>query len=86
MFGMKLPVKRPTIATRGLMSPEGNNYAHYQSDADGLRDLFLWMDYVKFPTSVKDSNEYAERLKGKSYFGASLVLYQKNLKYWYDKG
>lgn len=89
MFGMKLPVKRPTVATKGLPSPGSeanggapNYYAHYLSDADSLRDLFLWMDYVNFPTTVKDSNQYAVELKNRSYYGADLVSYQKNLDYW----
>ena len=82
MFGMKLPEKRPTVATQGMKSPEGNYYAHYTSDAESLRDLFLWMDYVSFPVTVSGPDEYASRLKDKSYYGASLASYQSALKNW----
>src|SRR6478609_10827242 len=75
MFGMNFPTVRPTVATKGG-TYEGMTKAHYTSDAESLKDLLLWMDYVKFPVSVKDSDEYASRLKDKSYFGASLASYQ----------
>jgi len=79
LFGMKLPTRRPTVATKGLMSPEGNYYAAYSSDGESIRDLFLWMDYTKFPTMVKNANEYASELKQRAYFGDSLANYQNAL-------
>jgi len=85
-FGMKLPVKRPTVAAGpGLMSPEGNNYAHYNSESDSVTDLLLWMEYTKFPTSVNDSQEYTRELKSRNYFGVSETVYIKNINYWLNK-
>lgn len=82
-FGMKLPVKRPTVAAGpGLMSPEGNNYAHYNSESDSVTDLLLWMEYTKFPVSVDSPEQYTRELKSRNYFGASEVVYLKNIKYW----
>jgi len=82
-FGMKLPVKRPTVAAGpGLMSPEGNNYARYNSESDSVTDLLLWMEYTKFPVAVDSPEQYTMELKSRNYFGSSESAYLKNIKYW----
>lgn len=80
LFGMKMPERRPTIATKGFLSPEGNNYAQYKSDFESLQDLLLWMDFVKFPVRVQSPDEYAKSLKAKSYFGDTVENYTNGLK------
>ena len=86
MFGMKWTQgRRGQVATKGLISPEGNYYAHYSSDVASLRDLLLWMDYAGFPVSVANSDQYAIELKNRGYFTAGLSLYQSNLKVWLNK-
>lgn len=85
-FGMKLPVKRPTVAAGpGLLSPEGNHYAHYNSESDSVTDLLLWMEYTKFPTVVYNSEVYVSELKSRNYFGSSETSYLKNINYWLNK-
>lgn len=85
-FGMKLPVKRPTVAAGpGLLSPEGNHYAHYDSESDSVTDLLLWMEYTKFPVSVDSAETYTRELKSRNYFGSSETSYLKNINYWLNK-
>lgn len=82
-FGMKMPKVRPTTASSpGLLSPEGNNYAYYNSESDSVADLLLWMDYTKFPTRVANAMDYTRELKSRKYFGASEIVYAKNIEYW----
>jgi hypothetical protein len=82
-FGMKMPKVRPTKAIGdGLLSPEGNYYANFRSEADSIADLLLWFDYTKFPTSVTDSSQYVSELKRRGYFGSSETAYLKNINFW----
>lgn len=83
MFGMKwTDGRRGQNAKKGLLSPEGNYYAHYATDSASVFDLILWFEYKGFPVSVKDATEYARELKERNYFGADLEVYVRNLKYW----
>jgi len=82
-FGMKLPRVRPSKAIGpGLMSPEGNNYARYASEIDSLLDLFMWMDYSKFPLAVESSAQYAKELKNRGYYGDTEIAYLRGINNW----
>ena len=82
-FGIKFinsPLQKN--ATKGLLSPEGNHYAHFNSDVDSLVDLLRIFEVKKMPVFVRDGNEYAQRLQERGYFTAGLEQYQKNINYW----
>lgn len=83
MFGMKfIDGRRGQIATKGLLSPEGDHYAHFANDSAGIIDLLKLFDAKKFPLSVKDGSEYSSELKKRGYYGASLESYTSRLNYW----
>lgn len=69
-------------AVKGLLSPEGNNYARFNSETDSLIDLFRIFEIKKFPVNVGSASEYAAALKERGYFTGDLVVYQKALEKW----
>lgn len=82
LFGMKHPYKRPSVGERGTLAPDGGHYQKYSGDSESVNDLLLWMEYTKFPTTVKDAEQYALELKGRSYYGDTIENYTKGLKFW----
>lgn len=80
MFGMKVN-SRP-FESPGLMSPEGQPYAHYERDFDSIRDFVAWLQQVGFPTTVSDSEQYAIEMKRLYKYGPSALTYQQNLDLW----
>lgn len=85
-FGMKWTEgRRGQVATRGLLSPEGNHYARYATDSASVLDLLKWFEARKFPVSVNDAGEYARELKARGYFTSDLAGYERNLKFWLNK-
>lgn len=86
MFGMKWTEgRRDQRATQGLLSPEGNHYAHYQNDLESLRDLLTWFEYKNFPVSVSGVEQYGYELNQRNYFTSGLQSYISNLDYWFKK-
>lgn len=85
-FGIKfINSARQVNAVRGLMSPEGDNYARFNSELDSLRDLMRIFEVKKMPISVSSADEYGKALKDRGYFTSGLDSYVKNLKFWLDK-
>jgi flagellum-specific peptidoglycan hydrolase FlgJ len=82
MFGIKWINSPSQKATKGLFSPEGNNYAHFANDTDSLADLLRIFEVKKMPLSVVDANEYAMRLQERGYFTDGLENYQRALNKW----
>lgn len=80
LYGMKVN-SRP-LETPGLMSPEGNRYAHYRNDFDSIRDFVAWLRQTKFPTSVSGAEQYATEMKQRGYYGPSANQYAQNLNFW----
>jgi hypothetical protein len=75
-FGMKWTnERRGQVATKGLLSPEGDYYAHYETDSASVLDLLKWFDATRFPVSVSSADEYANELKKRNYFGGPLATY-----------
>jgi len=74
-FGMRCAVVRESTA----IACE-NNYSTYSNVGQSLADLFLWMDFNNFPTSVDSAEAYALALKSRGYFTASLAGYTTALK------
>lgn len=62
-------------------SPEGDNYAGYESVADSAKEVARWIkrreDQFK---DVNTSDDYSAVLKKNGYFGDNLERYQKGLR------
>jgi len=59
-----------------------NPMQRYRNDTQGFRDLFLWFDYGRFPTSVGSIEQYVRELKKRWYFGLSEEEYLRRIKEW----
>ncbi len=84
-FGMKVPSVRPFAGYQGTKAPDGGYYAAYDNDTRSFDDLLKWMRFTHFPTNLQSVEEYAQALKQRSYFTASLDSYTKALKSWLAK-
>lgn len=84
LYGMKFTDgRRGQVAERGLMSPEGNNYARYSSDSASVVDLCKWFDYTGFPVSVASAEQYVTELQARNYYGkteAAKAIYLAGVK------
>jgi flagellum-specific peptidoglycan hydrolase FlgJ len=80
MFGIKWINSPSQKATKGLLSPEGNHYAHFASDTDSLVDLLRIFEVKKFPVSVESADQYAKELQSRGYFTDGLANYTNGLK------
>lgn len=86
LFGMKYATQ--PLATKGSPAPksEGDNYAKYKSPADSTKDLVgrlykttrngIGFEQLK---NVKDSTEFATKLKQRGYFGITAEQYAQRL-------
>lgn len=80
-FGMGHAVKRKQLGERSS-SRELNgkiDLQKYRNDTQSLRDLFLWMDYTKFPVRVTGADQYVRELKNRNYFESKESDYLKGL-------
>jgi len=51
----------------------------YRNDTQGFRDMFLWLEYGNFPTSVNSAKDYVRELKKRRYFGLNESEYLAGL-------
>lgn len=82
LFGMKHPTIRKAVGEQGNAAPDGGHYQRYASDTDSVRDLLLWFDARKFPTSVSSPDEYVNQLHQRAYFGDAIANYLKGVKHF----
>ena len=87
LFGMKF--NNQPLATKGSPAPksEGDFYAKYRTPAESTKDLVgrlyktsrkgVGFDQLK---NVKDSTEFANKLKQRDYFGITAEQYAKALQ------
>lgn len=83
MFGMKHPVNRPAIGVAGGLGDTGSARGvmqRYKNTLDSLRDLFLWMDYTKFPVEVGGVEQYVSEMQSRGYFTVPWDVYVNGLK------
>lgn len=86
MFGMKGAVKRKQLGRQGTVhESDGGTPIHiYANDIQSLRDLFIYFDYVSFPTAVESVESYVRQLKRRGYFSTTedhyLALMKSYLK------
>lgn len=85
LFGMKF-VNQP-LATKGNKSPEGDFYAKYPNVAASVQDLVnrnykITRGGVSFEDlkSVSDTTDFAQKLKKRGYYTASINEYDRGLK------
>lgn len=85
MFGMKLALRRPQNAKKGLASPEPEPYKYYarfESDSESMKDFIEWLRFNRFPTNVANVDEYAQKMKDKGFYGDSVENYSRALRRW----
>jgi len=85
LFGMKF-VNQP-LATKGNKSPEGDFYAKYPNVAASVQDLVnrnykISRGGVSFDDlkKVSDTTDFAQKLKKRGYYTASVKGYDRGLK------
>jgi hypothetical protein len=74
LFGMRVPTKRP-FERSGVT----NNYSSYCCNEQSIRDFILYLDFVKFPTEVKDDWQFVNELKKRSYFEDNIINYYRGV-------
>lgn|SRR5574341_280557 len=86
LFGYKY-VGQSTAAGACSVSPEGDRYAMYNSYADSVRELVLWIKRRQsegvFPadlTTITRADQFAELLKKAGYYGDTVANYASGLK------
>jgi len=55
-------------------------YRVYDDPAQSLKDLFLYFDFVHFPTSVENADDFVHQLKTRSYFSDDEENYLRGVK------
>lgn len=84
-YGMKMPSKRksPYILAAGSSAPANEGatpYARYRNVGDSAKDVVHWLNYNKIDlTKIQSASEYANILKSKGYYGASITEYVNGL-------
>lgn len=92
-FGYKYTAKSDHQDGPGLVSTEGDHYAHYKTFDDSIQEICSWIKRrqaeAKFPvdlTKIQTGNDYAYLLKSCGYFGskendyaAGINMYLKEL-------
>lgn len=86
MFGMKKAYQRKQVGAQWFAASDGGHYMKYESPAQSLEDLLLWMDARRFPQEVKDARQFVEELKKRNYFGDTVENYFKGVNYWLQNG
>ena len=69
-------------ATRGILSPEGDYYADFQSPYYWAKSYYHELTKKSNPLGATSIEDFAARLKKNRYFTASLESYTKALKSW----
>lgn len=87
MFGMKNGSVISPGESVGRVSPEGNTYAHYETDFNSLEDLVRWFDLKGMPLNVDDAEGYAKAVTDRGYLGynpspLAVINYAKGIKRW----
>jgi hypothetical protein len=74
-------------ASKGLLSPEGNYYAHFDTIQDCINDKIVRLYNIKMggvtPEQLKDSTdatEFANLLKQRGYYGSSASEYASGIR------
>lgn len=76
LFGMKQATARRQL---GRSIPE-TPYRVYEDPAQSLEDFLIYLDYVNFPVSVENVEDYIYQLKKRSYFTDSEQNYLNGVK------
>lgn len=62
----------------------GTPFRKYYNLDQCVRDLVLWLEFTKFPTSVISLNQYVSQLKKRSYFEEPIGTYLELMKSYYE--
>jgi len=79
LFGMKYDPKNFADSYEGPVSPEGDNYAGYNSWSSSAKHLLNWLDRKGIPVTT-NVDDYVKSIQDKGYFTAGLVDYASGVK------
>jgi uncharacterized FlgJ-related protein len=79
-FGMKFPRKRETTAAYAIPP---NDFAHYNSQADSVDDLLLYLREWNYPSDFSSIDSLIEFMKSKGYFEEPLTYYLTGVQTYY---
>lgn len=82
LFGMKLPIKRPTTAI-GDLNRDG--YAEYNTFEDSVTDFYLWQEYTNFPPYIFSLRQFVKNMAERNYFEAEFSVYLRGVSFWWNK-
>jgi len=71
LFGMKNAFIRPQL---GVSIPK-SDFRKFSSHEESVRDFLLYLEFVDFPETVRDVEEYVYELKKRSYFEEPYTTY-----------
>jgi|WetSurMetagenome_2_1015567.scaffolds.fasta_scaffold289973_3 uncharacterized FlgJ-related protein len=75
-FGMRPAHKRTT--TR-IQTEKETDYAVYETIENSVHDLAYWFSYNGLPKDYRTVEDYAEAIRSKGYFEASLNEYENGM-------
>ena len=78
LFGMRLPVKRPTVAIG-----EKGGYSNYASFRNSVEDFYIWADYTEMP-NVTSLKQFVREMKKRKYFEADFEHYYNGCLTWFN--
>ena len=81
MFGMGRPASRPTtdLGTKNIKA-EGVVMANFQCPTQSVKDQLLYLKYFRFPNTVRDARDFAQRLKDRGYYADSVDNYTAGIE------
>lgn len=78
--GMKVPQQRPNFVNKA----KSDNYSHYDSIKDSVKDWLAYATYFNYPKDFATPTEFVEFMKSKKYFEAPITEYAGGVNRWYN--
>jgi len=85
VMGMGHATKGRAASQLGINSGighEGMTMQKYRNDTQSIRDMFDWYRFTRFPSRVRDPEQYVAELKKRGYFSLSESAYLNRLREW----
>lgn len=77
-FGMKNAVRRPQLGRQAA----GEEFRRYKDIDESVRDLIVYLDFVRFPKNLDTIDMFVRNLKKRKYFEDSYFNYLNGVKSW----
>lgn len=78
--GMKVPQIRPNFVNKA----KSDNYSHYDTIKDSVKDWLAYATYFNYPKDFETPTAFVEFMKSKKYFEADLTEYAGGVNRWYN--